>query len=391
MGFVIGVFSDTPHKWSTRFIDRYLGVSSNPLSRWLRSHLLCVTDTRYNKDTGLCKQYVINRTGVRYLRDLLGSNKQTYSEWTVLDEHRKKASIASLISGDSLTPSSSNTNTPCTTPSVLHLQVDDYSLVKSWAESEFADELDSLEFTYQDKSSRLWHPLQNVRSQYRKNIFSAAGMPWEYDIQCSAPTLIHQYSHRCGMDLYLFALRKYLNNRHLVREQVAQDVGITESQSKAVINALFAGARIGVSDQLDVYHMVNCDADVIQKLRDHKYIQELRADIKTCWDHIYPVVGRRTQTRNGVTRQVPMSSSHKWRVYFDLERVVMSSIRKYLDMTGNRYFLEHDGWRCVSQIDVSHLLNYVEYDTGYQILLEEKCLSTPVRSQWVFGLATARQ
>jgi hypothetical protein len=83
IGFVCAVMSDTkPQEWSTRYLDKYLGKSNNPLSRYLREQLLICTDDYYRYNTGqrgICKKYLLNQKGLDYLRDKLKtSNIQTY-------------------------------------------------------------------------------------------------------------------------------------------------------------------------------------------------------------------------------------------------------------------------------------------------------------------------
>ncbi len=82
IGFACGVMSTTkPHAWSSRYIDKYFGISSNKLSRYLRDKLLICTDDyyRYNSTSNQCKQYKLNQTGLDYLREQLKlTHIQTY-------------------------------------------------------------------------------------------------------------------------------------------------------------------------------------------------------------------------------------------------------------------------------------------------------------------------
>ena len=81
VGFVSATMDDTPHAWPTRYIDKHLGSQSNDLSKWLREHLLVVDSHRYN-NLGTCKEYTINRLGVRYLLAVLNSNvRESMLEW----------------------------------------------------------------------------------------------------------------------------------------------------------------------------------------------------------------------------------------------------------------------------------------------------------------------
>ena len=338
IGFVCGVMSTTkPQEWSSRYLDQYLGKSNNPLSRYLREKLvICVDDYyRYNtSERGICKKYLLNQKGLDYLRDnLKTSNIQTY-------------------------------------PSVLQVAKEDHSA-----------ELDTGLFLYTDKSNRLWHPLQRYRKEMRTQILVDHGYHNHYDISTCAPTLIHQASQRIPelidtrgkwqqgpMDLYLFALRKYLNEKDQVRSEVAQSIDLPLAAVKEIINALFAGAVISRNKDSDIYQILLGDISRIEWLRQDTYIQELVSDIKTCWEYLRPVMPLRTKkTSKGTERRLPVTSRQKWHLYFELERQVINSVRTYMEERNIKYFLIHDGWSCNREIDLDELNVYVRNMTGFDL------------------------
>ena len=365
IGFACGVMSTTtPHAWSTRYIDRWFGVQSNALSRYLRQRLLIETNSHWNKDTGQCKQYLLNALGVGDLCDHIGSDRT------------QLAPIVRLV-----------------------------------AQSEYHQELNTGEFQYHDQSRRLWHPLQNFRREYKREVLEQHGYTWHYDIRCSAMTLIHQHSQRIpqviqdgawqqgAMDLYLFALRDYLRDRHRIRHQIAQEADLDPDTVKRVVNALLAGARLSTNPTTEIYRMLRGDVSCIQFLQQHEYLTALRADIKICWDYIAPTLPRRTVTQaNGRPRRLPISSRQKWGVYFDLERQVLDVIREFLCESDNRYFLEHDGWSCQNEIDQTSLSHRIQHRTGFQVEFETKsqqhttipyCLTSFERNRDDTGKTTA--
>jgi hypothetical protein len=354
IAFTTAFVSDTkPRGWSTRYIDKYFGHQGNDLSKWLRSKLLICVNDRYSKDTGICKEYIKNSSGLNDMVSLL--------------------------------------ETHITYPSVIQVGTKTTSVIQvtnEFLNEEYKTELATKDFSYDDKSGRLWHPLQQVRREYKQQLFSEHGLKYQYDIQCCAPTLIHQYSQKIPeviqnnkwiqgpMDLYLFSLRKYLTDRKQIRQQIATEAEITYEQAKVIINALLMGAQLGNNQDSDIYKILNGDVARIEFLKQHEYIKQLRDDIKLCWEYIKPTLPRTILTdKNNKCRTKPISAKQKSGVYFDLERKVLNSMRDYLDGSDNKYFLEHDGFVCSNEVDMDKLSKWVYDTTGYNIELEIKLLS----------------
>jgi hypothetical protein len=89
------------------------------------------------------------------------------------------------------------------------------------------------------------------------------------------------------------------------------------------------------------------------------WFTSLRKDIKKCWDAI-----------KMSEKSLRLSSRDKWMIYFQLEKSVMNAVRRELVKENNRYFLEHDGWRCESYIDPYRLRLSVRKATGYDVVFD---------------------
>lgn len=334
IGFACGVMSLTKsHAWSSRYIDKYFGMSTNPLSKYLRETLLICTDESFSFNIpgqkGKCKEYILNKIGVKFLTERLGIENKTTT-----------------------------------------IQI--YPIVVEVAQEDHKEELTTGNFEYNDQSNRLWHPLQRYRKHYRTQILNDYGYLHDYDIECAAPTLIHQYAQQLGMDQYLFAIRRYLADRTAIRLELAQAMDLDPAAIKEIINALFAGARIANNkDHSDIYHILNGDQARIEYLKQDPFITELRNDIKICWEYITPTIARRTKKQpNGKDRLLAITSKQKWNVYFELERSVLNSVRNYLDDNQVRYFLMHDGWICDKEVDRTEVIEYVRNQTGFDVKFE---------------------
>lgn len=351
LGFATACFSETKERsWSTRYIDRYFGVSSNPLSKYLRDTLLVCTDPHYSSLSHVSKKYKLNPQGV--------SKLQTGS-----------------------------------TPTCV-LQVDP----AAWAKEEFKQELSTRVFKYTNKSNRNWHPLQRVRREVKKDVFRDSNLRYQYDIQCCAPRLLLQYSQQIPevldpikqvgpqnkkralwvqgpMDLWLPNLQAYLKDRNQIRNELSQRADITPALAKEIINALFAGAPLGLQKDSDIYQLLEGDIARIHYLKQDPFISGLRDEIKIMWEYISPTLQKRTHvTKAGQVRTNKKTSKQKWALYFQLEMIVLTAITDYLTETNNKFFTEHDGWVCEFEVDQIALIDFVRTKTGFDIKLDLEIL-----------------
>ena len=350
VGFATACFSeDKARSWSTRYIDKYFGISSNPLSKYLRDTLLICTDQHYSSLSHVSKKYKLNPQGVSLL-------------------------------------------TQPTTTCVLQVSAVD------WAKEEFEQELSTRVFKYTNKSNRNWHPLQRVRREIKREVFRDSNLKYQYDIQCCAPRLLLQYSQQIPevldsnklvgpqnnkralwlqgpMDLWLPNIQAYLKDRTTIRNELAQRADISVDEAKKIINALFAGARIALNEDSDIYQLLQGDIARIHYLKQDPFISGLRDEIKIMWDYIRPVMPKRTiTTRAGQVKQLGISSKQKWNLYFSLEMQVLTAITDYLTETNNKFFTEHDGWSCERQVDQIQLIDFVRTKTGFDIELDLEIL-----------------
>jgi len=321
------VREDQAHWLSTREIDRHLGSQKRDLGKYLRGKLLICENKYYNKDTGTCKTYRRNEQGYQELKDI--DNTYTQS---------------------------------------MHYSVAVLS-------NELEQQLISGQFEYNDTSSRLYNPIQNLRRAEKKPLLADHGYRFQYDIQCAAATLIHQYAQKQGLDLYLHFLRDYIKNRRRIRQEIADSCEISVDSVKKIINGLLQGARLidNHYHPSSIYRELQGDSARILFLQQHPYIQGFREDIRECWRVIEPSLPSRTiTTRTGQVRRLPLSGRTKTALYRDIERSVLDVVRRYLELTDNQYFLEHDGWSSKNEIDLDELRDYVRLYSGYDIEVDHE-------------------
>lgn len=309
-----------PHKsvWlSTRHIDKYFGQQQHHLSKWLRKELLICTDEKFNKDLGQCKKYIQNVDRINH-----------------------------------------------------HLGITQYT-PKPAIDIEIEQQLVSGEFEYEEKSNRLWNPLQHLPKRIKRPLLAKNGMNYSYDIQSCAPTLLLQYARRCGMTQNTPLLDEYLSNRANIRLKIAQETGISTSQSKLVVNALLNGAYISSNYDNAIFKEISYNHHILSKLKTNEYLLGLKEEIKSIWNSIKPTLPVRYLTdKNGKTRRCALSGRDKSGVYREQEELVIKSIKRYMKKTKNKVLLEHDGWTCERIIDEVELRSHVKSMTGYDIKLE---------------------
>jgi hypothetical protein len=384
LGFVRGCVSDTKSTaWSTRHIDRYLGQQQLPLSRWLRKHLLTVTDNHWNHAAGVCKRYVRNPAGVEYVTACVAERKAiSFEAWQGLRTPARRDNLRDLVEESDQVDNTTtkHTNLPYCIGSQNTCSVD------AWVQAEHGSELSQGEFEYEDISSRLWHPLQRLRREYRPRVLAAAGLAHQYDIVCCAPTLLHQHSWRIPqvlgarggwqqgpMDLVLSTLTDYIPNRAKLRAELAERAEISIQLAKQIITALFCGAHISRHPTSAISEMLSGDSARIEFLKQDPWLRSLREDIAVLWDYLNRTIPRR-YTATG--RKLPISSRQKWMLYFELERSVLDSVRAYMKQHGIKCFLEHDGWTCDREIDPVELSQCIEKSTGFCVELEYRYYTT---------------
>jgi hypothetical protein len=330
LGFARACFNETkPRAWSTRYIDKHFGSQRNELSRWLRRQLLTTTTAWYSMDQGKCKEYTLNKPGYD--------------------------AVSAQLKSDN------------------HATISVYDLPLQWAQAEFKDELATKVFTYRDLKGRLWHPLQNVRREYKRTILAQANLKYQYDIQCCAPTLIMQHAQQQedAMDEIPEYIDAYLKDRKGIRNTIAQQVELDPSAIKILVNALFSGAKLGNNSTFAIYKMLNGDRARIEYLKQDPFITGLKQDIKMCWDYIKPSMPRTSvRNKNNKEQLLPLSSKDKWTRYFSLERRVLNAVINYLNLNEIQFFAEHDGWTTNELLDQNELVEHVYKQTGFRIKLE---------------------
>ena len=219
-------------------------------------------------------------------------------------------------------------------------------------------ELATLTFTYELKSDRYWHPLQNIKRD-KKDDFWRPHLPFNYDIDAAAPTILLQMAKKLGLHKLLGAgIDDYLANKAAFRQHVVDLTGCSLNDAKRLINSLFNGAKLARNDYCSAFRVLDCNLTAMGRLMADQKIRSLRASIKQMWR----AIGQKFEVGG---------SKAKWGVYFAAERRVLEVIRGELDSAGIRYFTEHDGFRTAEKVELAKLQEAIKEKTGFEIKLTE--------------------
>lgn len=345
IGFTCALTSaDKPRQLAKTFIDKHFGMSQHPISKFLRSQLLICTDDTYDMNKKRCKEYITNTTGLRNLLDLLDKKN-------------------------------GNNNIHIIYPSVTDL----CNIAVEWGKTQYKQELDSLNFEYQEKSHRLYNDIQSIRSEARAVLLAEKGLCYDYDIDTAAPTLLYQHSFKTpsATGEVCKVIEYYIDNKEHVRNKLSKESSLPVENIKGILNAMFSGGFLTTYPKSQVFRMCNNDPAVVKFLQQHPFILGLKADIKTMWEPIKAdTKAQYYWTSTNKWRKRPFDPRAKWNIYFKLERMVLNEVIAYCREIKCNYFLEHDGFRTDKKIDTEDLSLYINEGTGYNLQFKEKIHET---------------
>lgn len=310
---------ETAIAWiSVHELYKNFGNTSRPLGRWLKDKLLITRDSYYNSLTGQCKKYSKNAEGVKQVM-------------AMIDQPDFKPEI----------------------------------------KSELLQQLDTGHIVYEEKSDRLFNPLQYIPKRIRNDILANKGYRYHYDIKAAAPRLLYQRAQQINPNLKLVHLEEFINNRSDIRLKIAKDCEITELQAKTVINALLQGGVISSWRDNKIFQDLNYNYDAIIKLKNNATVMCLKEDIKSLWVALREELPVRYITdKTGKTRRCRVRGSDKSELYRSLEKQIGVVIRGLLKRHKIKALWIHDGWVCDEVIDPSVIVTEVRRKTHYLIELD---------------------
>ena len=296
---------------------KWFGCLTNPVSAWLDTNLLEVVDSHFNYQTGLCKKYRLNVANLQQIKETVG--------------------ISNIYK-----------------PTV-----------------EIQNEITTGDFEYQLKSDRWFTPAQFIPSEIRGKLLANAGYRYKYDIEAAAPTILVQRAQQIQPDFQAPALTDFITNRTAVRNQIAVEAQTTPEQVKTVLNALLQGSVLTTWTNNKLFCALNCDYNLVERLKQSQTLTALRSDIKRVWQCLRDEFPREyTTDKNGTKRCRKLSAREKSAYYRKFENEVARVIQRSLRKQKLRFLWVHDGWQCDSIVDPNVIQQQVRRQTGFAIKLD---------------------
>lgn len=370
----------SPCEYSRDYLDKVLG--QNDLGAYLRKKVLTTYSQQYTASIN-GRKVIFNAELKKGARKRKAEDREDGNECkSYLRNEVGCAELLREIDGVARTCHAGNSD----------LQVDRFSL--EYLMQKHGDEILTGNFSYLDKhgDKRLSHPMQNIRRDKKKQVWSMLGFVADYDVVASAPSLILQEARLSGFTKSVPTYDAYLNDRNELRKYVSDLLGVHVDIAKKVVNGLFNGMRksqrpedtfmqLLTSKDIDVWHA----QELVRRTGEDARLKKLSKEIQLVWSHIrqiyFPQQKKVTIARTyhagnsdlqvSYQRVQPLSGSQRWSFYFSLERRVLDAVRAYLVSIGCAHFLEHDGWKTKVDIPVQVFEEVIEKATKFTLKIEK--------------------
>jgi hypothetical protein len=228
---------------------------------------------------------------------------------------------------------------------------------------------------YKDEGNRRYHPIQNIKRDVRHKSFSGW---WDYDIEASAPTLVHQFvtMSKWFNGKPFPALERLINEKHKVRAEVAALTELDLQPVKELLSAVFFRGNPAPSHKAGMFRILGGDFERHQRFVTAPFIKQLRSDARRLWllADAYDKIGRAgAMLFDGAkpSRRPAKATRRRMAIYLSLERQVMQVIEDEVVKQKVPMILMHDGFMARDRLGVSELVSAVKDKTGYSIRLSE--------------------
>lgn len=223
-------------------------------------------------------------------------------------------------------------------------------------------------FVYTDKSHRLWHDLQRVKSELKADVFGSR-LPFNYDISTAALRILFYKAKAIDKHFDVTAYPSvvdYIDNKSKVRNEVAARFGISVAQAKKIFSYLNNNGVLTTSPKRGLWQITQSN-QITQAIESDRQIRAYALEVKRLWRKLHSLTNHAvamTALRDGkVSTKDLLGTTHlifdgeftakqdRYMLYFKGEREVLDVMREYMEGKGAHLFLEHDGFRSSIKLD----------------------------------------
>jgi hypothetical protein len=207
---------------------------------------------------------------------------------------------------------------------------------------------------------------------------------YDIDIENCHWSLLSQMARRIGIDTP--RITYYLNNKKLLRNEIAQFVGITIDDAKFVLISIIYGAVLQCRGCLDKFdHKKNAieaklGREVVERLASHPVLQSLLKDLRAARRGVVDYYKGQTRKKgevvvNNAGREINSTYAQTKILSHILQGAESEAMLVMIEeLKDNIVLLQHDGVTVKVKPDIGELERRIQYRTGFSLSLEAKLL-----------------
>lgn len=216
---------------------------------------------------------------------------------------------------------------------------------------------------------------------------------YDYDVEACSYTLLYQKLMRVTQDEHKFTtIKRAFNDKHNFRNNLSEELEIDVDMVKEILATLLFKPDLTPFKETAIWKML-VDQDYnpkyfFRKANRCSTLLQLVAELKLMWPLLMEDWAKtnnedphkRFRTKDEIDEETGevikfgryKATKFRSRIYFELERQVLDSIRKF--MSGKVCHLMHDGFFTPQPIDTEKLRIQIEQDTGYKVNISQDIL-----------------
>jgi hypothetical protein len=232
----------------------------------------------------------------------------------------------------------------------------------------YQDELESGEFSYNEKTHRHYHYLTSVKKDIRSEILMNFDFVYEYDIQSAAPTILY-YEYLKITNKRLTVLEKYINDPKTFRMIIAKETNTSYEKVKQLLTAMNYNAKLtsakvikkGEKFEISACFEIAETEEVLKAWCENQSLRELSRSFHKVYKVIKTHFGYKTP------REVSI-------FYMEIEERIRDILMIFCIENKIKKFTIHDAIITNQKIDFQVISDKIEKELGYKVLFTTKIL-----------------